>query len=287
MLDFLSKYKPSPPKRLIEAREAIKQRGGLLVLLRGLVYFLIVYVTGAIVNHYTDGWIIKQLDPAIDQFWILAHQPVGVIALLFVVAICIVLSVAIIMAILDSRPKKSPKPRPLTAEEREPINPLRAVWNRYGADTTCGLHSLFADVVYNMKENKHGIHWANLYHILLERLDAERKAMTSAVAVDSSVRFDAVLDQFKKTYGAYIAVYTHLARNEHYTPNLTEEYAPKITAWKEAHRLYWDELQELQERPEYQDKLAIHQPNLSFSDPVTYRFIQSAQTRPARTTEGQ
>jgi hypothetical protein len=281
MLDFRFP-KPKPPQRLTQAREAIKRRGGCLMVVWSLTAALVVWLAGKIIDHFTDRWISRRIDPAVDLFWQAVHAPIGVVGLCLVVALCVVTSAAILLALWDSRPKRDPQPRPLTNAERDLINPLRAVWNRYGEEASSTLHSLFAEIVYNMKTNKTGIYWVDLYGVPLTQLEAGQKAMSAAVAKDSTVPFDGVLDQFKQTYGAYIAVYTWLARIEHHNPNLTDEYTPRIKAWKDFHRSYWEALQDLQQRPEYQRRLAIYQFNLPLTDPITHHFIQSAETRPER-----
>jgi hypothetical protein len=271
------KRKPRPPQRFTEAQEALKKRGGCLVVIWGLFVGLLLLLLATVADIVFSGWVSRQIDPAVDLFWLVAHTPIGVAGLSLVVALCVAVAVGIILAVLDSRPRKPPKPVQLTPEEREAIQALRTMWQRHGHEAAYLLSELHRDVkeVWALKGR-----WGHLLERAPSLLDNGRDDMTAALA-DLTRPLEQVQNSFNEMYRAYRATCSNVSRiaEDQELEKTHLKYVERLQRWQAKHHAMFDELLNIETMPAHGRILRFHIRNGFEMDQTLLRFMHAAEVR--------
>lgn len=165
----------------------------------------------------------------------------------------------------------TPQPR-LTVEEKEQVQQVRAVWNRYGWRATQLLTDLFDIAV--PRDPPRELYWLELLRPVREGLDATRLALAEAVEDNSVLPFVEVQKRLNDFCVAYLRAGKWLALlNTNSIPLTKEPYRSELERWLPANMALRKQLEEnLHERPEHRGQLTIF---LRFQDQVVVRFMNA------------
>jgi hypothetical protein len=162
------------------------------------------------------------------------------------------------------------RPR-LNVEEKEQVQQVRAVWNRYGASAAYLLGNLFDAAVPRDPPKEF---WMVLLRPLRERLDETRLALAEAVDDKSVMPFVEVQQRLNNFCGAYFKLGKWLALLNANSISLTAEpYRSDLEKWLRANVAFRRQLEEnLHERPEHRGALKIF---LIHDEGVVVRFLNA------------
>lgn len=261
-------------KRLHEISEEVKRLGTWGKVLRRGLEFLFVWLGGKVIDVWTDGWISRQLDRLSHHIAALGKEPIGVVSLvlavLFTAVMIVSLSFVLVSAWWETRLRKERKPPPLTWDEQQVVQPLRALW-QVGIPAVGWLNRLW-------EFSKGQWRCRGDYSLLLapigEALDKAAREMDSA-ALDDTLRAEQVHKRFHALYDAYYKACFWIARIavDQDLNDRSEEYTKLRDQWAEAHKSFYAELERVNQYTEHRGKLGF---SLTIFDDSLSRFLRSA-----------
>lgn len=151
----------------------------------------------------------------------------------------------------------APQPAPLSAEEKEQIHKVRAVWNLYGERAGEALVSLFNHAVpYDSPPE----YWMELLRPKRDGLKTKMLEMTDALHYTNALPFATVQGRLNEFYKAYVHLAAWVAKLDEQRDIALSDDALKrpleqwIAANVELSKQLWEDLHE---RPEHKGKLLI------------------------------
>lgn len=214
-----------------------------------------------------------------DIRWLL-DLPIG----LFGVILFVVLMVLIITAFFDTSPtaatfkewlgrRKESTPRPPPREERELVQDLRTVWNRYGQIATYHLKDLFGSVTEELERKQY---LAELLKSKVDELEKAGEAMQGIVG-NELTRIAEAREAFNRLYKAYLCACTWLGKIEAAgdVGLALEPYGKRLGYWRVAHRTFRDKLEDLVQIPAHSGTLSIYLHALA--NQALVRFLKAAE----------
>jgi hypothetical protein len=280
------------PQRLEQVLEAIRRRGGMRKVLWGLVGAGAVWFGGWLVNKYADNVLSrlweKYWDWAADLFWLTVHASVGVVLLSFIVALAVILTAFILIALIDTSPnaeklgqwlsgkwKWKRKKRRIGLEERADVQAIRTAWERHGLAAVEGLQTVLHSATFNEKQR---LYWVYLTAPFRDGLAATLRTMIAVLGEEGTATLQEVQFAFNRLYGYYLKICGVLARMEA-AGDLPDEHTQRyLLRWREHHHAFRDKLEDLVTDPQHKGQLAIF---LVHSEVALSHFMYLAENRPA------
>jgi hypothetical protein len=218
------------------------------------------FLLSSFLNWRFDGWASKKLwEPLMRFLEALIGLPVGPVGLVVALGILAFFLLALldsspIATILKERLNRSPKPKPLTTDQRLLIGPLRAGWLQYCRPITDCQLSLFGS--YQSVLGGDEWRWSKLVRPLEKRVQATKAELDKILAEDSNVSLEQVKNGLAKWYGDYLDLADAMAnmRDSEVAISGEAKLQNKLADFRRNHAYFRDEMLKLANgMPEYAD----------------------------------
>jgi hypothetical protein len=213
-----------------------------------------VFIEEVMRSFFVQGttWLVRVLWETLSE---LIARPMGLGGL----ALLIWAALLLLLAYLDSRPRKEPPPAEVLAprvrslEEKEEIQALRTLWNLYFQPAAATCRAIYDSMLSRLDDKR--LYWWTLAQPASRRLYTAMVEMSEAVADESYFDLETVQARQNEVYGAYWgAAYwvAKIAKEEGI--DLTQVPTPReLERWRERHNRFIEKLREFGERPAQRD----------------------------------